>query len=343
VFPLTPAAAVEFDRVPVVAFTSDGTPYRRWATTGMPKLGEYQYLLDAVFFLYPDEASAKAGVAAGGTGFFVSIPSTTYPDQYHYHYAVTNWHVACGYRDKPPNPVFRVNAGSGAPKVFDHDVDEWRFIGGHHDIAVLPVDLRQDLKVESIDINSFALTEREITEKEINAGEDVFMLGRFIDYDGIEENCPSMRFGNISMMKANQIQPTGCKEPSIVVDMHSRTGYSGSPVFVYRTHGSIFAKDKSFVFGGHMMKLLGILWGQFPEQWDLKIGGAGPVAKVPNVSVEGMSGMSLVCPASAIVKVLNMKKLKDQRAAIDARLHEVFSGAAVPQSGPPPFGRNEEG
>jgi hypothetical protein len=295
---------------------------------GMPKLGEYQYLLDVVFFLYPDTASAEAGVQAGGTGFFVTLPSTTYPDHYHHVYAVTNWHVALGYQNNPPCPVFRVNRLSGPPRVFDHDPIEWQFIGGYHDIAVLPVDLDpKELKVEGISAESFCLTESQITEHEINAGEDAFMLGRFIDYDGIEENCPSMRFGNISMMKANQIQPTGCREPSFVVDMHSRTGYSGSPVFIYRTHGSIFPrKGRPFVVGGHMMKLLGVLWGQFPEQWDIKIKGApAPQAVVPGVSIEGMSGMSLVCPAWALIEVLNMPDLKKRRATIDASLHQHFA------------------
>jgi hypothetical protein len=60
----------------------------------MPQLGHYRYLPDIVFFLYPDEDFATRGVKAGGTGFFVTVPSETYPEQYHHVYAVTNWHVA---------------------------------------------------------------------------------------------------------------------------------------------------------------------------------------------------------------------------------------------------------
>ena len=90
---------------------------------------------------------------------------------------------------------------------------------------------------------SWFLTDKDIEDAEINAGEDVFMLGRFIDYDGVEANVPSMRFGNLSMMEAHVPQPTpsGFSGASYVVDMHSRTGYSGSPVYIYRTIGSLFA------------------------------------------------------------------------------------------------------
>ena len=79
---------VPFGRAPVLVRSSSGLPYLRWVTHGMPKLGEYQYLLDVVFFLYPDEDSARQGKKAGGTGFFVAIASETYPDHYHHAYAV---------------------------------------------------------------------------------------------------------------------------------------------------------------------------------------------------------------------------------------------------------------
>jgi hypothetical protein len=329
-FGMRPEAAVEFARVPVTCVTPGGLPYRRWLTHGMPKLGEYQYLLDIVFFLYPDVATARAGTDAGGTGFFVTIPSVTYPDHYHHCYAVTNWHVAID-----GSPVIRVNKKNAPPEIFPFEPHEWSFIPGDHDIAVLPLELDPDVfRAAAIDAPSFFLTEQDIPALEINAAEDVFMLGRFMDYDGVEENCPSMRFGNISMMAAKVRQPTGFNGASHVVDMHSRTGFSGSPVFVYRTAGSIFAKPNTIMGGGHLLKLLGILWGQFTEEWDIRDKStkqsAPPV--LDGKSISGWSGMSLVSPASAIWKVLQLPKLVQQRAEIDAQLHAVYGSAPVRQS-----------
>jgi hypothetical protein len=345
--PLRPESAVEFDRAPVVTHARCGMPYTRWVAHGMPKLGEYQYLLDVVFFLYPDEVSAETGTNSGGTGFFVAIPSSTYPSHYHHVYAVTNHHVACGYKSgkegSAPCPVIRINSHNGKPKVLWHDPAEWHFRGRGPDVAVLPLDLNpSEVKVEAIETSSFFITCDLIEKFEVNAGEDAFMLGRFLDYDGIEENCPSMRFGNLSMMAAKQIQPTGYNGNSFVVDMHSRTGYSGSPVFIYRTPGSIFARPNSIMGGGHFIKLLGILWGQFPEEWEIKVKEA-PKTAVPHTiplmtghTIKGMSGMSLVVPAWEIWETLNMPMLKKRRDEIDAGLHKVFRGVAEPQSTAPP-------
>lgn len=290
--------------------------YLTRTSDSMPKLGEYQYLLDTVFFLYPSVEDAKTGKKAGGTGFFVAVPSEKYPDHFHHLYAVTNWHVALGTAESAPCPVIRVNAKNGAPKIYEFDPAEWHFIGGGPDLAILPLSLNaNDIKAEALIAESFCLTKADITNLQINAGEDAFMLGRFIDYDGIEENCPSMRFGNISMMAVKQMQPTGYSGNSFVVDMHSRTGFSGSPVFIYRTGGSIFAKPQSIVGGGHTLKLLGVLWGQYPEEWELR-DGPKALAAMPLLTgktIRGMSGMSLVCPAEHILEMLNMPIIKQMR------------------------------
>jgi len=323
---------IEFERRAVTAYSSCGSPYTRWITLGMPQLGQYQFLLDIVFFLYPDEESAKQGKKAGGTGFFVSIPSSTYPNQFHHTYAVTNWHVAV-----QGSPVIRVNGRTGPPVIFPFEPHEWTFLPNHHDIAAIPVTLNPSIhKVEAINFdgaNSFCLTNDDIQARQISAAEDVFMLGRFIDYDGYEANVPSMRFGNISMMEAHVEQPTGFKGASLVVDMHSRTGFSGSPVFVYRTAGSIFSEAHTLAAGGHLLKLLGILWGQFPESWDIKDKPQKQSAVLDGKSVQGWSGMSLVCPAEAIKAVLNEPKLQASRAAIDKELHTIFGGTPIPMRG----------
>jgi hypothetical protein len=328
---------IPFKRAPILARSSSGLPYLRWVTYGMPQLGQYQFLLDVVFFLYPDEESARQGRKAGGTGFFVGLPSEVDPDHLHHLYAVSNWHVAvCG---RPPCPVIRVNKRSGPPEIFPFEPCEWTFLPNFHDIAVVPIALDpRALKAQALEASSFFLTKEVVASQEINAGEDVFMLGRFMDYDGVEANCPSMRFGNISMMEAIVKQPTGFLGPSLVVDMHSRTGFSGSPVFVYRTTGSIFSHNMTIVTGGHLMKLLGILWGQFTEAWDLEgaqalqVGQTSAPATWEGGRVKGWSGMSLVSPASAIMEVLNEPKLKEQRSAFEAELSRRLSGTAAPMA-----------
>lgn len=284
----------------------------------MPQLGQYQYLLDTVFFLYPDEEHALKGEQAGGTGFLVAVPSDENPFNFHHLYAITNWHVAV----QGGSSVLRLNGKAGSPIIIPTEPHEWEFIPNSHDIAALQISLDvNQVKAEALIASSFCLAEGELPLLEINAGEDVFTLGRFVDYDGTEANSPAMRFGNISIMRARVKQPTGFAGDSIVVDMHSRTGFSGSPVFVYRTSGSIFPAEDTLLVKGHMMRLLGILWGQFPEDWDIVDGPAQAQeqnAVLDGKRVRGWSGMSLVSPSWAITELLNVPALVAQRAAVEA-------------------------
>ena len=140
-----------------------------------------------------------------------------------------------------------------------------------------------------------------------------------------------MRFGNIAMMDARQPQPTGFAGQSVVADMHSRTGYSGSPVFVYRTSGSIFANEGTVSGGGHLLKLLGVLWGSFPEDWELRARPTALPLSGGGLTVRGMSGMSLVCPSWHLLEVLDMPKLKANRKEVDAALAEKSEGLSSQQ------------
>ena len=301
----------------------------------MPKLGEYKWLLNTAFFLYGSVDDARRGKRAGGTGFLVAFPSERWPDHLHHVYGVTNWHNPC----RVGASVLRVNSVSGPPEIVDRDPSEWHFVPGPqgYDIAVIALDDVLNPKLHRVDAlgPSFFLSADDIKKLQIDAAEDVFMLGRFIDYDGIEVNEPSVRFGNISIMQAPIEQPNGCRRPSHVIDMHSRTGYSGSPVFVYRTPGAIFAKANTIMGGGHILKLLGVHWGQFPERWEVKHNemrssseeGWPPAPIIREGEyVKGLSGMTCVCPAAAIMEVLNLPNLNKLRKEQERRWAEkLFS------------------
>lgn len=266
---------VEFAKVPVTAYGSQGTPYVRWIRCGMPKLGKYSGILDTVFFLYENRDDAEKGVQSGGTGFLIAVPSKRWPDNFVHIHGVTNWHVAVFGANSPPTPCVRVNVRGSKPEVFEFDSSEWIFKPGGPDVAISPpLRLTASHQAIYLESNSFILSAADEKEHEIGPAEDVFMIGRFVDYDGTEQNAPALRFGHISIMDAKVQQLTGYAGRSIVVDMHSRSGFSGSPVFVYRTLGSHFIEPgkpgQVLTGGGHYLKLLGIHWGQFPESWELK-------------------------------------------------------------------------
>jgi len=202
-------------------FNEGGATYTRPVSYGMPKIDPA--ILDSAFFLYENVDDARRGAAFGGTGFLVSypMPIKNRPEKPVAIYGVTNWHVVC----QDGFSIIRLNKKDGTHRTIETDPSDWHFIEGGNDVAVIHIPINQD--EDQFCLIPIALFLSQDDER-IGVGDDVFMIGRFIDYDGVERNAPSARFGNISMMP----QPVQGKE-SYCVDMHSRSGFSGSPVFVY--------------------------------------------------------------------------------------------------------------
>jgi hypothetical protein len=288
----------------------------------MPQLGEYRYVLDNVAFIYSTKEHAEQGQEWGGTGFFVAVPSHVAPEAFHHIYIVTNVHVA---QNQPR--TLRVNRRDGGVDLLT--ISAWHSIPGGADVAVAPVDLDPKRHaVEALRSDSILLTKEDVAKFEIDAGDDVFMVGRFVDHDGGQTNRPSLRFGHISMTDAAIVQNTGYAGASFVIDMHSRSGYSGSPVFVYRTTGSIFQKEQTISVGGHLVRLLGIHWGQFPENWELARLASGNAKHEEELEanlitdgqyVKGLSGMTCVVPAWDILAVLNTPNLAELRQSVESQ------------------------
>ncbi len=302
----------EFPTREFYAESTAGCAYRRRLWTGMPVIPPA--LLKSSFYLYKTRKDAKAGDNYGGTGFFIGIRSVVDPMRMHT-LGVSNWHVTVdlGF------PVVRVNKEGGGVDIFEFDSSEWIFIPNSHDVAIIPIDLNATHDV-TIAYAELLLTEKFAIDNHIGPGDDVFMVGRFMDHDGGKTNEPAVRFGHISM------RPTPIKQParsiscdSYVIDVHSRTGYSGSPVFVYSTIpsniGHLFSSESptwQTVQPRQFLNILGIMWGYFPELWEItQKSKTKTAAGLPLVGqyVEGMSGMSCVVPAWEINKLLQHPKI----------------------------------
>lgn len=294
----------------------------------MPQLAPYyKDILDVAFYLYRSVDDANNNRRFGGTGFLVSMPTTGWGGENRHVYAVTNWHVAV--RDRCS--VVRLNTIDGNTDVFDLQAEDWTFIENGYDVAVAPLPVTGRHKVKHLD-QSFFMSPEDAANTGIGPGEDVFMVGRFVDYDGGPTNRPSVRFGNISMMDVPIVQQGATMRPCFVLDMHSRSGYSGSPVFVYRTPGSVFpAPDGKVWQGGHVMRLLGIHCGQFAEYWELTDASQDTAAEsfllLEEHQVKGWSGMTTVVPWYAISDVLNSRPLVEKRKAEERAADATRSAA----------------
>jgi hypothetical protein len=283
----------------------------------MPRIP--QNVLNCTFFLYRNKKDARSGKNAGGTGFIMAMESraSQYFEEGHF-YAVTNWHVAVrdGYT------VIALKTKEGPPDIVETDVLEWCF-PRDDDIAVRPLNLNWS-KHDIASFNTyFCLTEDRVIEDHIGVGDDVFMIGLFADHDKYASNHPpKARFGHISMMPNDDFpirQLNGTLNSSFILDMHSRTGFSGSPVFVYRTPGAnleIRSKEDARLVEPPIFNFLGVHWGQFPETFKRRT--KEPV--VSEIELEGMSGMSCAVPAWRLKSfIIRNPVLKATREVTEAK------------------------
>jgi hypothetical protein len=341
-------ADLDFEQMPVECRSSNGARYTRHIPVGMPQISSD--LLDTVVYLYRNEAEAKEGKDFGGTGFLVVLPDETYPDRISYFYAVSNWHVVC----QKGFSTIRVNNKDGSVEVFEFGPEEWHF-SPQYDIAVIPIPFNASrLKASVLPSQRFVTkdmfeTNSVGTTGALGVGSDTFMIGRFIDHDGGQTNRPAARFGHISVLPAPIIQPNKIKADSFCIDMHSRTGHSGSPVFVYRTPhteiGFVQTVHNYSYFG-----VLGIHWGQFPELWEIEQGIEAAESEAGTLVLEGqyvkgLSGMACVLPAWLILEVLKMPKLTKLRRENTKRVFEPqFKKEGLPPTAeaasPPATGAN---
>jgi hypothetical protein len=195
----------------------------------------HQRLLDSVVFLYDSEDDAKNGVKTGGSGFLVGVYSS--PRNTFHLYVVTNHHVAAA-----GCSVVRMTSRSRDAVIVRVPQDQWIYPAGNDDPAIwrfksqIPT-YDEEFSYLYADEGGFVQEVRQFPNGcEYGPGAECFMLGRFVTHDGRQRNLPTARFGNISMGPREKIQRRpGIDVDAFLVETRSQAGYSGSPVFVYKT------------------------------------------------------------------------------------------------------------
>jgi hypothetical protein len=160
-------------------------------------------------------------------------------------------------------------------------------------------------------------------------GEEVVMLGRFLGYDGTDENKPAARFGHLAMAPTVPIpHPWGFTQPSFLIECRSVSGYSGSPVFIYRVQTTISA---GFVAIGanrgkeSLPRFLGIDWGNLDRVGlnDYAIDWVNADAKA---SFPRRSGMMVAVPAWRVAELLDSKEVQDMKKKAEAEAPKAAKG-----------------
>jgi hypothetical protein len=311
----------------ITKHTSSGYPFKVWREEPfMPRFDDR--FLDCSLYLYPSKESANSGDKAGGSGFLIvvdgivagePIPETEppltpdeYAQKYFHFYAVSNRHVILGRpaEKRPPSPVVRLNKHDGTHDVIDLTTNDWIYTSDQ-DIAVVPITHNPAHKYLFVSVTKF-LTKDFAAMADVGIGDEVFMVGRLVHHDGQQRNIPSVRWGHISIMPLEPSKhPTNStgEQESFMVEIHSVSGYSGSPVFVRpfstrKLHVSIPVSFESMEEARKHYDdlpagpwLLGVEWG-YVRNHDQSLNN---------------TGISGVVPAWLLIDLLNTEKLQMQR------------------------------
>ncbi len=219
------------------------------------------------------------------------------------------------------------------------DERAWRFHSDGDDLAVLLVSFDwRNTKFSVVPVSIF-LTKEIVSEYDIGSGDDVFLVGRFINHEGKQQNLPTVRFGCIAQMPFEPVrQDTGFEQESFLVEARSIGGYSGSPVFTFIPALSERENAKDWnvdlktwdtskglaVMRSHGPWLLGVDWGHIND-WQPVCDKAGqPVNRAdPHaLQVTVNTGMAAVVPAWKLAELLYSDPLIEQRNSISAQIQE---------------------
>lgn len=266
--------------------------------------------IDCIAYLYPDKISALAGERVGGCGCIVSVPAPEIHKDFCYVYVVTNSHVV---RDGK-SPVVRVNSRDGGLTIYDNVPGVWSDHPDGDDIAVAPVAFKyEEADVKAVPEDWF-LTKQQLEDYKIGPGDEVVIVGRFINHEGKQRNLPAARFGHISMLPYEPVRTRrGLLQEVFLVECRSLPGYSGSPVFLAPLPGITYIERSVLTHA----KFLGIDMGHIRDQRPVldkaELNNDRYVPIDENWVVETNTGMSLVVPAWKIREVLYSEDLMKLR------------------------------
>lgn len=268
-------------------------------------------LLDCVIYLYGSKDEALAGENIGGSGFLVSYPSSKGNAAGGFIYAVTNRHVI-----RQKCSTVRLNTADGKMDVFEFHPSSWT-CSETDDLAVraLPGAISATEYRFKVVPRKMFLT-REMASPQvynIGVGDDVKMIGRFINIEGKQKNTPTARFGCIAQMPLEPIQSEDLGVPygqeSFLADIKSIGGYSGSPVFWEAFPAPDKPRPNNVLPREY---LLGVDWAHIMN-WSPVCGIDGKPQMAGN-QVELNTGIAAIVPAWKLLDLLDdHPMLKSQR------------------------------
>lgn len=258
--------------------------------------------LHCVVYLYRSQPEAEEAINIGGSAFLLTVPATRLPKPHSFVYVVTNRHLI----EKRCLSV-RINTTDGRFDVINTRKSDW-VISDTDDIAIcmIPYFSPSTHLVRTIP-RSMLVTERFIRDENVGPGDEIILIGRFINMEGKERSLPTARFGHISQMPFEPIEYEGTMQDSFLCEVKSIGGFSGSPVIlapiteIGRPDNSLL-KDEA--------RLLGVDWAHI-QSYECAIDQRG--FPLEHIRYTTNTGMMAVVPAWKLDSLIDSSAAKERR------------------------------
>lgn len=272
--------------------------------------------LDCVLYLYPSYDDADQGIGIGGTGFIVVVPTEGLKQNFYFPYVVTNKHVI-----ENGNTVVRMTTRDGKKHIIETDERDWRFHPDGDDLATLLVSIDPSKLRFNHVFSNHLMAKHDLMTMGVGIGDDVFVVGRFINHEGRQKNSPTARFGCIAQMPNEPVSVGGFDQECFLIETRSIGGFSGSPVFwhVLPYAGGAYRAKTNVGIGPF---LLGVELGYIYD-WTPVCDAAGRPTNpaMPDAQqVKVNSGMMVVVPAWKLTELLNEDSVVAKRQEIEGQV-----------------------
>jgi hypothetical protein len=270
-------------------------------------------IVQSVVYVYPNRGAAEKREILGGSGVLLSMPLNASPDWVTM-YVLSNSHVVRDFE----SPAILVNTADGKTDILEIHNCRWVHHQDGYDLAVAPIKPTEAHQFKCVPVD-WLLTEDQVKQYDIGPGDEVFMVGRFVNEEGRRQIIPSVRFGHIAMMPTEPTLATMALGEQILIECLSIPGYSGSPVFLFclpftaskiRTDsppGLLVGLDS-----GHIRDFYPVLSDKFVET---------------SQSVAVNTGMATVIPGWRIMELLMSPVLVSERDTADRIFSEKLERA----------------
>lgn len=169
------------------------------------------------------------------------------------------------------------------------------------DIAVYP-GVPKQAKYLTVS-NSMFLNDRDVKERAIGIGDEVFFVGLLPYHSGYQKITPIVRFGKLALVTNEK---TIDDKYYHFIDADNLPGHSGSPLFLWATPSR---KPGAMVLGQRIFKLYGIVSGVVEYPKPLKIAKTTKSEQIPIDYRSG--GVTSIVPVRYLEDLLNSDKVRE--------------------------------